>query len=143
MRKHALASLVVLFVVGCGGGADVGGGDVSDIRRSVDAYFVLDTPPTPSTYCRSYVELQRSDNFRAGNLTEDAQATESKCLRAFALVQPTHTGWPEAQIRTIDVDGDRGHAMVTYRFRGHTVTRNAWVGRVDDGDWRVLNAGYD
>jgi hypothetical protein len=54
-----------------------------------------------------------------------------------------HTGWRDAEIKRVEIDGSRGHVLVSFREAGRKTSRDAWVGKVAHGDWRVLNAGYD
>jgi hypothetical protein len=132
------------LLAGCGGSSsNPQTGDRSSIIHTARSYFVFDASPDRDTYCASYVELQRSDRFGAGSLVDDADRTESRCRRFWSRLSPSHTGWRDATIRRVEIDGDRGHALVTFRVRGRMTSRNAWVGEVGPGDWRVLNAGYD
>jgi hypothetical protein len=132
-------------LLGCGGSSTptVPPSDRASIMRASRNYFLRDATPDPDTYCTSYVELQRSDNFRAGSLVEDADRTESRCRGFFDRISVRPTGMHDAKIKRIEIDGDRGHVMVTFRFAGRETFRNAWVGKVAGGDWRILNAGYD
>lgn len=142
-----LMSVAVLAAAACGSSSS-GASDASDraaIKQAADHYFVLDRTSNADDYCTSYIELQRSDSFRHGNLTSDANRTETRCrqfLPRYAR-HVGHTGWPDAHIKRVEIDGSRGHVLVSYRMGERRVSRDAWVGKVARGDWRVLNAGYD
>ena len=140
-------SATALAAAACGSSSP-GASDVSDraaIKQAADHYFVLDTTPSADDYCTSYIELQRSDSFRHGHLTADAERTETRCRRFLPRYtrHVGHTGWPSAQMKRVEIDGDRGHVLVSFRQAGRKTSRNAWVGKVAEGDWRILNAGYD
>jgi hypothetical protein len=143
----ALMLGAVLAVTACGGSSSDSSG-VSDqvaIRNAADHYFVFDKTPSADDYCTSYIELQRSDSFGHRDLTSDANRTEGHCRQFLSryVRHGGHTGWRNAQIKRVKIDGDRGHVLVSYRMRGRNTSRDAWVGRVARGDWRILNAGYD
>jgi hypothetical protein len=143
----ALMSGTVLAVTACGGSSSDSSGvpDQAAISEAANHYFVFDRTPDADEYCTSYVELQRSDSFGHGDLASDANRTESHCRQFLPryVRHGGHTGWRNTQIKRISIDGDRGHVLVSFRMRGRQLSRDAWVGRVAAGDWRILNAGYD
>ena len=135
-----LAALLVI-ASGCGDGDHE-----SSIRRSLEAYFVWDNDPDFDVYCRSEVSVDDQETFRHGTpreLSREARTQERRCLTRSEIVHPTHTGWPDARIGSIQRHGDRATANVTYRLPLGVIHRQAIVARVGKGDWRVLQAGYD
>ena len=146
MRRLVMICVAALIgvVVGCGGSSShrFPSNNRASIIEAARSYFVFDSTPDRGAYCASYVGLQRSDSFRVGSLTEDADRTESRCRSVWNRVSPAHTGWRDATIKRVHIDGDRAHVLVTFRMSGRLTSRNAWVGRVAPGDWRILNAAF-
>jgi hypothetical protein len=150
MRRPVImicAAAVSGLLVGCGGTSspDRPRSDRASIIDAAKTYFVFDPSPDRDEYCASYVELQKSDSPLHGELTSDANRTEARCRRFLPryLRHVGHTGWRDAKIKRVEVERDRGHVLVTFRIRGRMTSRDARVGRVARGDWRILNAGYD
>jgi hypothetical protein len=148
--QSSLAALILaaVFTSAACGGSSSDSSDISDqaaIKEAADHYFVFDRTPSADDYCTSYIELQRSDSFGHGDLASDANRTESSCRKILPryVRHVGHTGWPNAQIKRVEIDGDRGHVLVSFRERGRQTSRDAWTGKVAAGDWRILNAGYD
>lgn len=163
-----MASLAVLVTLITASAVTIGCGDddpsdtaspISDraaILRSAEAYFLYDEDPDPDVYCRSFVSVREPETLPSGrdylataekvqpDLVEDADATEAECHEYLDLVldHDGHVGYRDAEIGEVRIQGEgiRGHVMATWGERGE---RNAFVGRIGPGDWRILNAGWD
>ena|SRR5215203_1436028 len=101
------------------------------LRPAADHYFALDATPSADDYCTGYIELQRSDSFRHGNLTADANRTGTRCRRFPPRYtrHVGHAGWPDGHIKRVEIDGSLAHVLVSHRMDGRRVSRNAWVGK--------------
>jgi hypothetical protein len=163
VRRLELSFALTVLVTCLGGCGDESSsvqkpaGARASIRQSAEAYFLHDENPKPDVYCRSHVSVREPETLPSGPdflataeevqpaLEADADYTEDRCHQTLELylAQVPHTGYRDAEIGAIKVQGIRGHVMATYKDQGRTVTRNAFVGRIGPGDWRILNAGWD
>lgn len=149
-RIWAAGLAIVIGLASCGSSDSddptTGLSDRDAIQQAAENYFLLDQTPDPDAYCTSYIALEIDEQPSHGDLTEAAERTESECRRGFEhyAEQIGKTGWPQAEIERIQIDkSDRAHVYATWVERGRQTSRNAPVGKVAEGDWRVLNAGYD